>query len=479
MSVDHAPPAEGTTMAGGVPHGEGAALLVKAPRSAGAAHERTSDRGALCNVVCTMAGTGILGLPAALKLGGWSVVALMFVVALTTNYTAKALIKCHYSTSARGGDVEACAQETVRRLASYADVGHAAFGRTGRAVVHVFHKATLLGVSTLFVIVTATFLFEVIGGGGGGLVPGLGSKDTEALWQTRWRVVTGAAVLIPVVSIKTLNEMPVLAAFGLGTTLLTVLCVVVLAVAVSPLSESKVRAWDLPGFETSGTVAVAHKVFDGAMFPTAFATITLSFGGHAVFPTIEEHMANPPRFDAVMNKAYVILMGMYLTCAVAGYAAFGDHVGNPVLSNMPRAGHLAIFGTLTKLAIVVHVMCAYCILMNTALCEFERCLGIDGASCNAAALRSAFRSGVVVCTVVVAICVPYFAEVMAFLGSACLTVIVYVCPVLFSFKLRHDIPRREKAVMVFVLLLGLTGGSIGCYQSVSTIVRKLQAGDTE
>ena len=50
------------------------------------------------NVLCTMAGTGILQLPYTLQQGGWACIALVFLVAVMTCYNGIILINSLYLT---------------------------------------------------------------------------------------------------------------------------------------------------------------------------------------------------------------------------------------------------------------------------------------------------------------------------------------------------------------------------------------------
>ena len=442
----------------------------------------TNDLETWFSILCTMAGTGILGLPFTLHQGGWLVIGLIVIVAGATNYTGKALVKCLHAVRRRQAQDEETPLTVADKPAAhlgYPEIGQAAYGKLGSTIVHIFHKATLLGVTTLFLILTAKFLLEGIGGGGEGLVKSLGGKAHELKWQRIWCGVSGAVVLVPVLAVRNLGEMAPLAAFGMATSIAVVLVVIVLAITVSPITQEMVRKYDLPGFDAAKPV-IKTSVINLSDFPTAFATITLSYGGHAVFPTIEAHMAKPQNFGSVLNKSYVLLTVMYLGCAIAGYAAFGDHVYSPVLCNMPREGSLAVLGQVTKLAVAAHVMSAYPVLMNTAVTELESKMGIDGESKTHLALRTAFRAACVAATTTVAMFVPYFADFMSFVGAACLTMVVFILPVVFSWKLRpEEISTTEKVVGVVIILLGLTGGTIGCYQSVDSIVKKLIKGDTQ
>ena len=81
---------------------------------------------------------------------------------------------------------------------------------------------------------------------------------------------------------------------------------------------------------------VDHHWFLGSQFASAFAAIVLSFGGHAVFPTIEQHMKQPKQFRKVFDMSYIILVVLYLTTALCGYLVFGGNTYSPILCNFPR-----------------------------------------------------------------------------------------------------------------------------------------------
>jgi hypothetical protein len=78
-------------------------------------------------------------------------------VAVLTNTTGKWLIKSLHSP-----------RSSSTRLADYPAVGEEACGTCGRLTVQIFHKATLLGVTSIFLVLSAKFLLEGIGGGGEG-----------------------------------------------------------------------------------------------------------------------------------------------------------------------------------------------------------------------------------------------------------------------------------------------------------------------
>eukprot|EP00943_MAST-04B_sp_MAST-4B-sp1_P002120 g2120.t1 len=451
----------------------------------------------LFSILCTMAGTGILQLPFTLKQGGWLCLTLLFIVALMTNTTGKWLIHCLYESSNNNKEL---LLQPSKRLNDYPSIGEAAYGTSGRILVQIFHKSTLVGVTTIFLILAGKFLMEGIGGSGEGFVPNLGTAEDASEWQTRWTLITAGIVAVPVTLIPNMSEMHSLALFGLLCTVLCVIEIVVFAFLFKPIQQQTVIQYNLPvptNFNsTHFGKSVSHSYFNINEFPTSFAAITLSFGGHAVFPSIEKHMEDPNRnFNRTFNFAYLILLSVYLLAAIFGYLTFGDITYSPILCNFPRDTS-TILGTITattKLMIAFHVMSAYPILMNVVCTELEQTLGIEGTNrgneaggnitnqnvdtFKARSARFFLRISLVALTCFVAVMVPYFPDVMSLVGAMCLTMIVFVLPVAFSFKLRGDkMSILEKVWGLCIVCCGCIGGIIGTIQAFQSIASKLLAG---
>lgn len=103
-----------------------------------------------CNVVCVVAGTGVLGLPMALRQGGWIGLVILFLAWSMSIYTANLLVKCLY---AGGGE--------VKRLTTYKDVATAAFGTVGGWVTFFFNAWILLGGPVLYLVLSGQNINQV------------------------------------------------------------------------------------------------------------------------------------------------------------------------------------------------------------------------------------------------------------------------------------------------------------------------------
>ena len=80
-------------------------------------------------------------------------VILIILVAIITNTTGKWLIKCLHS-----------ARDSNQRLIDYPAIGFEACGKCGRLTVQIFHKATLLGVtsSMKMIVLVSTMKYFIL-----------------------------------------------------------------------------------------------------------------------------------------------------------------------------------------------------------------------------------------------------------------------------------------------------------------------------
>ena len=336
------------------------------------------------------------------------------------------------------------------------------------------------------------------------------SNAYMAYWTKIWIWAAAGVLLLPVVGLRTVRELAPLSFLGMMAALLVVgvvtgvsmslanLCPEALVPTLAP-NGSAAALYCHTRVPINGTsVHVEHAVVDATGLPTAFAAVTVSFGGHCVFPTIEEHMGRPDRFHAVFNAAYVLLMLMYIPVAAAGYYAFGDGTLSPILDNLPTEGTLGALNMATKAIITFHVLTAYPLLLNVVVLELEAALGlgITSAAANPAAAaaaavtttttmtaengggrecavlwRATLRTALVLLTAVIAYGVPYFGDVMTLVGALCLAMVVFVLPVLFNLKLRgNQIGLLERIWCVLVALTGASGAGIAAYQAVMALI---------
>ncbi|KAF9097325.1 hypothetical protein BGX23_009173 [Mortierella sp. AD031] len=334
--------------------------------------EQGSNFLAYANIVCIVAGTGTLGLPYALKLGGWIGVGVLILSLLMTIYTAILLVKCLY-------------YDGVRRLSSYQEVGWHAFGRAGLIVVWFFYATTVIGVSVMFLILAGTELKTVF----------TGDISTKA-----WIWICATIVAIPFVLMKTLKEVAITSIFGAFATIV----LVVVAVRGSILDLHNPIYAD-----------VNHSVVIFSHLPTAVASISMCFGGNVIYIHVEESMRYPRSWNRVVAIALGTCCILYLATAISGYMAYGDRAESPILNNLPKD----VFTTVGTVFIIVHVLFTAPIPLTSLALEIERLVDIT-VDCRGMVMERVYRT--ILRIIIIGVCgciactVPYFGDFLSLLG---------------------------------------------------------------
>ncbi|KAK3272425.1 hypothetical protein CYMTET_19279 [Cymbomonas tetramitiformis] len=412
----------------------------------------------LYTCLCIMLGTGILQLPYTLRQGGWLACALIVVVAFMATYTGKVLILCLYSRPTsegtaellleRGGDTPKPFEGSdENRMVSYAELGYEAFGRAGEVTTQIVHKANQVGVSALFLILAAGFMEELMG----------------KLPTSTYVLICGAIVSPVVMFSPNYKEMAFLSFLGVSASM----CVVVVVVVIGSMQHIQGEIEDRH-----------HDLFLSKTFASSFAAITLSFGGHANFPTVEADMPDRRKFGTTVSATFATLASIYVPVAVVGYYVYGDEVESPVLDSLPASG---IFPRLTKIWITFHVLSSYPILLLDTAIELQVLLKLpkkEESPRLELVLRYLLRFGLVAVTVTFAYFIPFFADVMSLVGATCVAGTVFLMPCAFNLKLRwHNMSKAEVLLNVVIFMAGSIGGVIAAKQAFSSLVDKVRNGD--
>lgn len=89
----------------------------------------------------------------------------------------------------------------------------------------------------------------------------------------------------------------------------------------------------------------------------------------------------------------------------------------------------------------------------------------------------AFKVGVVVFTVLMAISIPHFAILMGFIGSFTGTMLSFIWPCYFHLKLKRDTLDRGTILYdYFVIFLGVLFGVVGVYDSGTALIKAFEIG---
>ncbi|KAI8371331.1 transmembrane amino acid transporter protein-domain-containing protein [Radiomyces spectabilis] len=380
------------------------------------------------NIVCVVAGTGALGLPYALKQGGWIGLLILGLSWLFSSYSGVILVRCLYYNGRT-------------RLSSYQEVAEAAFGAIGGWLAFFFTAISLIGVPALYVMLAGQNISSMCQGTAAELTPPI------------WVIICAAIVAIPFVLFKSMKEVGFLSAFGMLATVIVVFIVLVESVK------------DIPN-QTN----IIHDPVIWDQFPIALSSIAFSFGGNPVYANVEAGMRRPQDWAKAVTGGLSTCAALYFLTAVPGYYVYGQSVQSPVYNSIPTGpAKIACAAIITA-----HVILAMPILLTSFALDLEKLCRIstfNHSKIVEALLRFALRTTLIVVVVVIAIFVPFFGDFMSLLGAFSNCALIFIFPVLFYYKLTglRNKSWYELILGFFVVLLGVVGLIFGTISSVKAL----------
>jgi vesicular inhibitory amino acid transporter len=247
----------------------------------------TSVLESVCNVLNVYVGLGLLSKPYAIAMGGWLSVGALAVLCAVANVTGKLIVRCF--------------AKLPREKQTYAELGRLAFGEAGFWVVHVVVMLELCGalmVLLIFVWKNALLLAPWY------LPDAIISEQTVAIVLT--------ALATPTVLVLDFGSMALIGTLGVVASVIIVS--VVVGVAGCYGAQLALVAAPPPPLELP---------LLGAGFPVSIGIFVLSLGGHAALPGVYAAMAEPKKFDRMLDISLVSMFAIYATVGLAGYLAFG------------------------------------------------------------------------------------------------------------------------------------------------------------
>ncbi|KAL9558557.1 hypothetical protein MBANPS3_000847 [Mucor bainieri] len=381
------------------------------------------------NVVCVVAGTGILGLPMALRQGGWIGLFILFLSWTMSTYTASILIRCLYATD-KG------------RLTTYKAIATTAFGAIGGWITFFFNTWILLGVPVLYLVLC------------GSNINALAANTPAELSATIWTIICAAFIAVPFVLVKTMKEVAWLSAFGVITIVLVVLIVLVMCAIDKP-----------------NQVNVHHDAVIWDMFPIALSTISFSFGGNVIYPHVEASMKKPKDWNKVAAAGLGTCAAMYYIMAVAGYLVYGDRAESPIYNSIPDGVPKIIGIVMITLSVLVSVP----LLMTSFSLDIEEMFNVTverRGKVKEFLIRVTLRILTMAGVTVVACVVPHFGALMSLIGAFANCTLIFLFPVILYLKLTgfRNKPFYELAWCFLVCLMGIVGLVFGTIEAVKELI---------
>ncbi|KAI9308299.1 transmembrane amino acid transporter protein-domain-containing protein, partial [Cunninghamella echinulata] len=334
---------------------------------------------AYANIVCVIVGTGMLGLPYALKQGGWFGLFILFLAWFMSTYTAIILIKCLYVVG-------------NKRLLNYKDVATAAFGIVGGWVSFFFNAWVTLGAPILYMVLSGDNFHQLC-------------KDTPAeLDVNRWRIISCAIIAIPFIIVKNMKEVAFMSVFGVVATVI----VVIIVLAISCIDQAHFTQATIDAIEHDGVI------WD--QFPVALATISFSFGGNIVYPHVEASMKNRKDWTKVCAAGLGTCALLYFLIAIPGYYIFGNTVKSPIYDSISDG----VPKIIAIILMTVNILVSSPILLTSFSLDCEEMANITVerfGKWGEFGIRAVFRIIIMVVVGVIACSVPLFSALMSLIGA--------------------------------------------------------------
>ncbi|KAL6190061.1 hypothetical protein ACLB2K_036461 [Fragaria x ananassa] len=381
------------------------------------------------NGLNTLSGVGILSIPFALSQGGWLSLVLLFSVAILCWYTGLLLQRC---------------MDSNPHIKSYPDIGQVAFGCKGRVAISIFMYLELYLVAVEFLILEGDNLNQ--------LFPNMSfNMAGHTIGGKQCFVLATALVILPTTWLKSLGLLAYVSAGGVLASIILVVCVF------------WVGAVDSVGFDARGDLLK----WEG--LPTTVSLYLFCYCGHAVFPTLCNSMKDRSQFPKVLLVCFITSTITYGSMAILGYLMFGEYLKSQVTLNLPVqkiSAKIAIYIT------IVNPLTKYAIIITPIATAIEETRHFRNSH---AIISILVRTVIVISTVCVALMVPFFGYIMAFVGAFLSVTVSILLPCLFYLKI-NSVARRfgfELMTILSIMVLGSFVGVVGTYTSLKQIVNHL------
>jgi len=243
------------------------------------------------------------------------------------------------------------------------------------------------------------------------------------------------------VGLKTMREISWIAILGTLATTITVVMICILSVL-------------------GGNSSVEH-VWVDANYPYAFTGFVFAFGGHNVFPAIQNEMRSKIHFEKMLNWSFLLIALLYIPPCIFGYLYFGMHTQRSILDSL--SGDVS---QLVTVAITIHVWLTLPIINNPLNLWLENSLQVDDKK-SAILWRTILRTINLILQLIVACTVPRFEDFMALIVATTVSATMFFCPCLFYLKLYWPkIPWWEVTWICFILLFATMASVIQLYSVV-------------
>ena len=362
------------------------------------------------NLFNQVEGLGLLGLPYAFRLGGYTMVPLMVLVAIVSCATGEMLSYCLYDKNG------------VRVRNSYHELAAAAFGDRMKWSVLALQLLGLVGVCITYLVLIANAIRSFIG--------------VAVISQTvATAIATGCC--LPLIHFKGLAKVAYLSVVGV-----LVLGIVMVMVPVGGI----LHMYD---HGASPQLPNLHP-------PTldsfeSFGLLVFAFSAHSTFPEHERSMAEPRKFPRVLRCTYAALLVEKLFFGFIAWAAYRQSTSEVVSDNLEP-----VLRTIVSVAIAINTLLSVSLVVVIFFQIVESLLQRE-VNCSRQICE---RTIAFLFCGVCARLIPHFALLLSIFGAFAGTLLTFIFPTMFYLRLQSGMNKGVRYMLCFVILVGCVGGGI-------------------
>ncbi|KAJ8754537.1 hypothetical protein K2173_005698 [Erythroxylum novogranatense] len=393
----------------------------------------------LGNIIVSIVGTGVLGLPFAFKIAGWFAGLLGVVIAgIATYYCMLLLVQCR--------DKFAPKELTNQETKTYGDLGYESLGKTGRYLTESLIFLSQCGGSVAYLVFIGQNLSSIFKG------QGLGFSSFIFL-------------LVPIeIALSWISSLSALAPFSIFADVCNLLAMgIVIKEDVENILRGEFKLNDRKAFTSN----IGGLPFAGGM-------AVFCFEGFGMTLALESSMKERGRFPSLLGKAFSGITFVYVLFGFSGYMAYGDETREIITLNLPhnwsttavQAG--LCLGLLFTFPIMLHPIHEIAEGKLRSREWFKKHFSSGGGNLTPMGKCGIYacRSILIVALAVLASFIPGFAMFASLVGSTVCALISFVLPAVFHLRLLgSSLHRWQRALDYFILICGLLFAAYGSYTS--------------
>ena len=408
---------------------------------------RASTWQAVANMTSFVQGVGTLALPYAVFKGGLATVLGFPLFALVHWYTGKVMIDCVYDENDAeitehktivGDDKTQIASKMKSRVRdNYSELGKVLWPRYGGVILDAFQSLDLSILGVSYLISCGSLMANAL--------PKAGL--TEAMWAS---IV--AALVLPSTFLKDLACVAWQSLLSI-TSLMTMVSVLIWYTVThySTINLTDVLFWDT----------------EGAL--VALGLVISSYCVYSILIPVEESMTDPSKFGSALGISLSLAAIFKVLFSLCGFLSFPHATDEVIGNNFPLGAPRII----VAVVYVIYVIFSYTLVIFPVFQSLD-----DSRLASAVTSYIPFfiwsattRFLVVFTTLFLAVVVPHFALLTAFVGSLALPFLEYIVPCLVHLKLKwRELKPLQLAADGTIVVMGVLATVFGAYCSGKALI---------